>query len=68
MYLEIEPTGSVELLSIAQASKILGVSTSTMRRLQKARRVPFYNVGRSVRFDRRDLVAYLKKRRVEPLG
>jgi len=62
------PTGSTDLLTIAEAAKLLGVSVSGMRRLQQERRIPFFKVGRCVRFARSDLAAYLAGRRIEAVG
>jgi excisionase family DNA binding protein len=52
------------MLTVAEAATLLGVSRPTMRRLQQERRVPFFKVGRCVRFARSDLVSYLAKRRI----
>ena len=62
------PTGSIELLTVAEAARLLGVSASGMRRLQQERRIPFFKVGRCVRFAKGDLAAYLAQRRIEPVG
>jgi len=67
-FLDNKPTGSTGLLSIAEAAKLLGVSASGMRRLQQERRIPFFKVGRRVRFAGTDLAAYLAKSRVESVG
>jgi excisionase family DNA binding protein len=67
-FFDKRPTGSIELLTIAEAAKLLGVSASGMRRLQQERRVPFFKVGRCVRFAKSDLAAYLGKRRIEAVG
>jgi excisionase family DNA binding protein len=67
-FFDKQPTGSIELLTIAEAAKLLGVSASGMRRLQQERRIPFFKVGRCVRFARSDLAAYLTRRRVESVG
>jgi excisionase family DNA binding protein len=67
-FFEKQPAGSIELLTIAEAAKALGVSASGMRRLQQERRIPFFKVGRCVRFARSDLAAYLAQRRVESVG
>jgi excisionase family DNA binding protein len=53
------------VLTNAQAARLLGVSISTMRRLQRGRRVPFFKVGRCVRYSRLDLETYLSKHRIE---
>jgi len=56
------------MLTVAEAAMLLGVSRPTMRRLQQERRVPFFKVGRCVRFARSDLASYLAKRRVASVG
>ncbi|MBL6938268.1 MAG: helix-turn-helix domain-containing protein [Alphaproteobacteria bacterium] len=55
-------------MTIAEAAKLLGVSVSGMRRLRRARRIPFFKVGRSLRFAKGDLIAFLAQRRIEPVG
>jgi excisionase family DNA binding protein len=67
-FFDKQPTGSIELLTVAEAAKLLGVSASGMRRIQQERRIPFFKVGRCVRFAISDLTAYLAKRRVESIG
>jgi excisionase family DNA binding protein len=62
------PVGTAALVTTGEAAKLLGVSVSAMRRLQQARAIPFFKVGRCVRFDRSDLAAYLAERRVAPIG
>jgi excisionase family DNA binding protein len=68
MFFDKLPTGSNELLTVAQAARLLGVSASGIRRLQQDRRIPFFKVGRCVRFAKSDLAAYLTQRRVESIG
>jgi excisionase family DNA binding protein len=67
-FFDNRPSGSIELLTIAEAAELLGVSASGMRRLQQDRRIPFFKVGRCVRFARSDVAAYLTERRVEAIG
>ncbi|MGY3388322.1 excisionase family DNA binding protein [Bradyrhizobium sp. USDA 3311] len=57
----------VELLNITEVAKLLSISTSSVRRLQQGRRIPFIKVGGSVRFSKEDVRAYLAKQRVEPV-
>lgn len=52
------------LLTIPEVAELLKVSAWTVRRLQRQRKIPFVKVGRSVRFRRSDLAAYLERRRV----
>ena len=63
------PTDSflVELLTIAELAKMLKISVMSVRRLQGAR-IPFLKVGGSVRFLKRDILAYLENQRVVPIG
>jgi excisionase family DNA binding protein len=61
-------TGSSELLTIAEAAQLLGVSASGVRRLQQNRSIPFFKVGRCVRIAKSDLATYLAGRRVESVG
>ena len=56
-----------ELLTIAEVAEILRVSVSSVRRLQQQRVIPFYKVGGSVRLNKRDVISYLAKQRVEPV-
>lgn len=57
-----------ELLTISEVARCLKISTSGVRRLQQARKLPFIKIGGSVRFVKSDLVAYLEKMRVDALG
>jgi excisionase family DNA binding protein len=54
------------LLSITDAATRLGVTERYVRRLVHERRVPFYKVGRLVRFRESDLDRWLETGRVEP--
>jgi len=64
----VDSDPAVELLTVAEAARLLRISVSGMRRLQQARRIPFVKVGGSVRFNTRDLVAYVRSNRVEAIG
>jgi excisionase family DNA binding protein len=55
------------LLSITDAAVRLGVTERYVRRLVYERRVPFYKVGRLVRFRETELDQWLEASRVEPL-
>jgi len=46
----------------------LTISVSGVRRLQQARRIPFFKVGGSLRFAKDDLASYLARQRVGPFG
>lgn len=60
------PQGGV-LLDIGQAAERLSVSQSFVRRLVLERRVPYFKVGKYIRFESADLDDWLAARRVEPL-
>ncbi len=49
---------------IEQAGAYLNVTPRMMRRLQAERRIPYYKVGKHVRFDVRDLDAFWDAARV----
>ena len=66
--MSIDATPASELLTIPEVADFLKVSVSLVRRLQQQRRIPFIKVGGSVRFERSDIDAYLKKRKVPSVG
>jgi len=53
-------------LNIQQAASYLGVDVRWMRRAVFERRLPFYKVGRYVRFAPADLDEFLRRARIEP--
>jgi excisionase family DNA binding protein len=59
---------SVELLTIAEAAKLLRVSVSSVQRLQQRRLLPFIKVGGRVRFAMSDLSSFVADNRVEAIG
>jgi excisionase family DNA binding protein len=65
--MSIDSTGAMELLTIPEVATLLKISGVSVRRLQSDRRIPFFKVGGSVRFAKDDIVAYLKKQRVEAI-
>ncbi len=70
LFLDNPSSGSrpcAELMSVAETAVFLTVSQRSIRRLQQARKLPFIKVGGSVRFNRSDLLAYLRQQRVRPL-
>lgn len=62
----VQRTISTPLLDIEQAAARLGVTTRFIRRLVEQRRVPFYKVGKFVRFDAADLDEFVNRSRVDP--
>ena len=58
----------LELLTINEVAEFLKVSPTSVRRLQQGRQLPFIKVGGSVRFDKSDIINFLKKQRVEAIN
>ena len=58
----------IELLTIKEVAELLRVSPQSVRRLQQGRHLPFIKVGGSVRFDKSDIINFLKKQRVEAIN
>lgn len=52
-----------QLLSIDQLAQRLGITVRHVRRLVAERRVPYYKVGRLVRFDPDEIGEWLRDRR-----
>jgi excisionase family DNA binding protein len=65
--MSINSNGPIELWSIAEVAEQLKISVSGVRRLQHARKLPFVKVGGSVRFCKSDILAFLRKRRLEAI-
>ena len=71
LFSDNKPDGSAQgptLLTVQQTAEFLTVSVATVRRLQQGGRIPFHKIGGGVRFNARDLLAYLARQRVEPIG
>jgi len=58
----------VALLGVDDLAEQLGTSERFVRRLVFERRVPFHKVGKSVRFDPRDIDAWLAAHRIESVS
>jgi excisionase family DNA binding protein len=65
--MSIESNAPIELLTVAEVAEQLKISISGVRRLQQARKLPFIKVGGSVRFFQSDVVAFLRKRRLDAI-
>ncbi len=53
-----------EWLSVRELADWLGITEVTVRRLMAKGELPYYTVGRSVRFRRPEIEEYLQRRRV----
>jgi excisionase family DNA binding protein len=59
---------SPRLLKLADAAEYLGTTPRHIRELQYRRELPFVKIGRSVRFDLRDLDLYIEMRKTPAVG
>ncbi|MGY4197848.1 helix-turn-helix domain-containing protein [Bradyrhizobium sp. USDA 4520] len=62
--METNDKEKIELLTAKEVAKLLQLSESKVRDLQSTRHLPFIKVGGAVRFEKRDIVEYLKRRKV----
>lgn len=53
------------LIDIGTLAHHLGVTERFVRRLVEERRVPFYKIGKFVRFDPEDITTWIKESRIE---
>ena len=54
-----------ELLSIREASGLLGVAETTLRDWLYQKRLPFYRLGRAIRLKKEDIVKFREEARVD---
>ncbi|WP_394700273.1 helix-turn-helix domain-containing protein [uncultured Desulfosarcina sp.] len=65
------PNGSnsnPNLITPDELKQILRISKTGVYRLVEKRSIPFYKVSGSLRFERNDVLEYLRNNRVEPIG
>lgn len=67
-----QPLGATSLsdkyiLTPEEAAEFLGVSLRTIRYWVAQRKVPYFHLGRFIRFKPTDLTAFLESGRVDPL-
>jgi excisionase family DNA binding protein len=53
----------VQLLTLSEVSKMLNISEMSVKRLRSSNQLPWVKMGRSVRFLRSDVEAYIKRHR-----
>ena len=61
---ELARSTGINLIDYASAAALLGIRTQSLRRLVSEKKVPHLHVGRLVRFDVRDLRAYIESKKV----
>ncbi len=54
----------IELLTVKEVAKLLQLSVPGVRELQARRQISFIKVGGALRFEKRDIIEYLKRRKV----
>lgn len=54
-----------ELLTIREASRLLGVAETTLRDWLYEGRLPFYRLGRCIRLKQKDIITFREANRVE---
>ena len=54
----------IELLTVKEVAVLLRLSVPGIRDLQARRHLPFIKVGGALRFEKRDIIEYLKRRKV----
>jgi excisionase family DNA binding protein len=59
------PSGRTPLLDTVAVAEVLGITSRHVRRLVAERRIPFFKVGRFVRFDPGELDIWLDQHRVD---
>jgi excisionase family DNA binding protein len=58
---------NMELLTPKELAGVLRISMTGVYRLVDGRKIRFYRVRGALRFDRQDVLAYLRQRCVEPM-
>lgn len=59
-------TEGARLLNVREAARFLGTTTKTLYTMVWRRDIVFVKIGRSVRFDVRDLEAMIEKAKIRP--
>ena len=54
----------IELLTVKEVAKLLQLSVPSVRDLQARRQISFIKVGGALRFEKRDIIEYIKRRKV----
>ena len=49
----------MKFISVSQAAELLQIKVSTVRYMIFKKQIPFYKVGRSIRFSEQDLVSWV---------
>lgn len=55
-----------EYLNVTQAATLLGVSVDTIYSWTMRKTIPFYKLGRLVRFKKSELMEFIEGKKIEP--
>lgn len=61
------PEQSENLISFKEAADLLGVAPITIRKWTSDKLIPFYKLGRSVRFSKTELMEWVRSKHVDPV-
>ena len=59
---------TIELITPSELAGLLKISKAGVYRLVDKRQIPFHKVMGSLRFDRDDVLTFLRDNRIEPIG
>lgn len=62
--MEANEYDEIQLLTVKEVAKLLLLSVAGVRDLQARRQIPLIKVGGAVRFEKRDIQEYAKRRKV----
>ena len=62
--MEPNAVAQIELLTVKEVAKLLQLSVPSVRELQARRQILFIKVGGALRFEKRDIIEYIKRRKV----
>ena len=65
--MSIDSDTTIELLTVFDVAKLLKISQTGVYRLKERRLVPFSKVMGKILFEKRDILAYLRKNRTESI-
>ena len=64
----IESRPIKNLLGPVELARLFGVSKTSIYRLVESGQIPYYKIGGSLRFDHKDVVAYMENNRVDSIN
>lgn len=65
---KVDVEGVIEFLTVEEAAQLLNLKVSRLRYEVFRKSIPFFKVGRSIRFAERDLISWIMSQKQEPAG